>query len=142
MIEEEAGLTIPEIFSRFGESHFRKLEQRIIDRLISPDTQPAEPLVVATGGGMPVAGDNLAKLKQLGTLVYLFADLQTLSSRTASTARPLVNADASTHQERLSQLEKLVASRNPAYRQADHHVDTTGREPGQVAELIIKILLA
>ena len=45
-IELAAGCTIPELFSRYGESDFRAGERRVIRRLLSGD-----PLVLAFGGG-------------------------------------------------------------------------------------------
>ena len=45
-IEDAAGLSIPEIFDRFGEDHFRDGERRVIARLIDGKAK-----VIATGGG-------------------------------------------------------------------------------------------
>src|SRR5450432_571071 len=45
-IELAAGCSIPELFSRYGESDFRAGERRVIRRLLSGD-----PLVLAFGGG-------------------------------------------------------------------------------------------
>ena len=45
-IEAAAGMTIPEIFARFGEPDFRDGERRVIERLIAEG-----PAVIATGGG-------------------------------------------------------------------------------------------
>ena len=45
-IEAAAGMTIPEIFERHGEPHFRDGEARVIARLLE-----GGPLVLATGGG-------------------------------------------------------------------------------------------
>ncbi|MBW7946480.1 MAG: AAA family ATPase, partial [Sphingomonadaceae bacterium] len=45
-IEAAAGLTVSEIFARYGEAHFREGERRVIARLIS-----GPPKVIATGGG-------------------------------------------------------------------------------------------
>src|SRR3954468_19960391 len=45
-IEAAAGLPITEIFSRYGEAHFRDGERRVIARLVS-----GPPVVLATGGG-------------------------------------------------------------------------------------------
>ncbi|MFZ8258213.1 shikimate kinase, partial [Staphylococcus aureus] len=44
-IETAAGMSIAEIFERFGESHFRDGERRVIARLID-----GTPKVIATGG--------------------------------------------------------------------------------------------
>ena len=45
-IEAAAGLPITEIFSRYGEAHFRDGERRVIARLVA-----GPPVVLATGGG-------------------------------------------------------------------------------------------
>ena len=45
-IEEAAGLSITEIFERYGEAHFRDGERRVIARLID-----GSPKIIATGGG-------------------------------------------------------------------------------------------
>ncbi len=45
-IERAAGLSIAEIFAKFGESYFRDGERRVIARLID-----GPPKVIATGGG-------------------------------------------------------------------------------------------
>ena len=46
-IEAAAALPITEIFARYGETHFRDGERRVITRLLSGP----EPVVLATGGG-------------------------------------------------------------------------------------------
>ena len=45
-IESAARMTIPEIFEKFGEAHFRDGERRVIARLVE-----GEPKAIATGGG-------------------------------------------------------------------------------------------
>ena len=45
-IETAAGLTVAEIFQRYGEAHFRDGERRVIARLLD-----GGPAVIATGGG-------------------------------------------------------------------------------------------
>ncbi len=45
-IETAAGMTVADIFERFGEAHFRDGERRVIARLID-----GTPKVIATGGG-------------------------------------------------------------------------------------------
>lgn len=45
-IEEAAGMSIAEMFERYGEDHFRDGERRVIARLID-----GAPKVIATGGG-------------------------------------------------------------------------------------------
>jgi shikimate kinase len=55
-IEAAAGLSIAEIFERFGEPHFRDGERRVIARLID-----GRPKVIATGGGAFMQEDTRAR---------------------------------------------------------------------------------
>src|SRR6266436_2707151 len=50
-IEESAGLRIPEIFERLGESAFRKIEADQLRAAIGRALERKEPLVLALGGG-------------------------------------------------------------------------------------------
>ena len=52
-IEAAAGMTVAEIFERFGEPHFRDGERRVIARLID-----GEPKVIATGGLAPLFAEG------------------------------------------------------------------------------------
>ena len=45
-IETAAGMTIPEIFEKHGEAHFRDGEKRVMARLLADG-----PKIIATGGG-------------------------------------------------------------------------------------------
>ena len=56
-------MSIAQIFDRFGESHFRKLEADILNLLET--THFDAPVVVATGGGLPIAPGNMDRLKNL-----------------------------------------------------------------------------
>ena len=66
LIEEKAGMPIPEIFSRFGEEHFRLLEREVL--LASGQRKPA---VIATGGGIFTNPENGRLIRSLGTVVFL-----------------------------------------------------------------------
>ena len=60
-IELAAGCTIPELFSRYGESDFRAGERRVIRRLLS-----GEPLVLAFGGGAFMDAETRAAVARGG----------------------------------------------------------------------------
>lgn len=65
-IEEKAGRSISDIFSEFGESHFRRLETEALlesGKLINT--------VVSTGGGLPCFNENHKQIEQLGLGVYI-----------------------------------------------------------------------
>ncbi len=108
-IEEAAGLTVSEIFARYGEAHFREGERRVIARLIS-----GMPKVIATGGGAFVDPETRARVLETAIAVWLDADIDTLVERVAKRDhRPLLkDKDAG------QVLRDLAAVRNPFYAQA------------------------
>lgn len=112
-IEEAAGLTIAEIFERFGEEHFRDGERRVIARLIN-----GEPKVLATGGGAFMNEATRALILSEAIAVWIDADLQTLAERVSRRDnRPLVKG-----KDARAVLGELAAKRNPVYALAPIHV--------------------
>jgi shikimate kinase len=112
-IEEAAGLTVSEIFSRYGETHFREGERRVIARLIS-----GMPKVIATGGGAFVDPETRARVLENAIAVWLDADIDTLVERVSKRDhRPLLkDKDAG------QVLRDLAAVRNPFYAEAQIRV--------------------
>lgn len=137
LIEEKAGCSVAEIFSRLGEAGFRRLEKETIEGLA-----PSHPTVIATGGGTFVDADNRAALHRLGPVVCLVTSTAIILERVArSDKRPLASgADAA---ERLT---KLYEARLPFYRMADVLVETDGltveQAVGRVAAAIAPRLRA
>ena len=80
LIEKSAGMRIPEIFARFGEAEFRKLE-----RTICAECGKQTGKVIATGGGAPLFQENVAALRQNGRVYLLTRALSDL----ATEGRPL-----------------------------------------------------
>lgn len=130
-IEKAAGLSISEIFDRFGEDYFRDGERRVIARLMSSKKQ-----VIATGGGAFMNDQTRASILSGATAIWLDASLKTLLKRVARRdTRPLLrNGDP----EQI--LRNLIKNRNPVYAQA--HVHVTGDDsPHEITvENIIKAL--
>ena len=65
-IEKKIGCSIPEIFKQFGEDFFREQEKEILNEIAS-----LENVVVSVGGGLPCFFDNMDRLNNIGTTVYL-----------------------------------------------------------------------
>ena len=65
-IEKRAGMTIPEIFQRFGEERFRDMESRT-----AADLGKERGLVIATGGGTILRPENVAALRQNGKVIHI-----------------------------------------------------------------------
>ncbi len=112
-IEEAAGMSIAEIFDRYGEAQFRDGERRVIARLID-----GRPKVIATGGGAFIDADTRALILSEAIAIWLDSDLDTLADRVARRdTRPLLrDRDARTV------LAELAAVRNPVYALAPIHI--------------------
>lgn len=113
-IVASAGLSIPEIFQRHGESGFRRLEAAELCKVAR-----GEQAVVALGGGTLMDSDNLRWAKSRGTLVYLAAPIDLLCERLGSPdGRPLFNG-ATTREAVRSTLRDLWNARRESYERAD-----------------------
>jgi shikimate kinase len=126
------GMTVAEIFERYGEARFRELERdAVADACASPD-----PLVIGCGGGAVLDPDNRTRLHAAGLVVWLQAPPQVLGARVGDgSSRPLLR-DGS-----VATLERLAALRGPAYEDAaDVVVDTEGRTVREVAATVIEEL--
>lgn len=129
-----AGMTIPEIFSAYGEPEFRDLERRVVARLLQ-----RPPLVLALGGGAFINPVTRANVRSTGRSVWLRADLDTLLARIQRKrgTRPLLNEG-----DPRATLARLMEERYPIYAEADHVVDTANEPPERVVQRITDILSA
>ncbi len=132
MIVTKAGLPIPEIFAQHGESWFRDLEAAVLTGL-----HPNEPSIVVTGGGVVLRPENVAMLKNLGTIVWLEAGVDTLLERASRRGnRPLLQTE-----NPRAALSELLETRRPLYAKvADIRIDTTHLGHEGVTDLILSEL--
>lgn len=121
MIENEAAMSISEIFATRGESAFRSLESRML-----PDALK-QGAVVALGGGTAMDDANWQLICERATSVYLELKFETIWQRIGrSETRPLVAG-------RLRrEVADLFDRRRHRYEQADHRVDAD-RSPDEIA---------
>lgn len=113
IIVNKAGLEINEIFSEYGEEHFREIERSLLTEKIESN----EDFIMATGGGTPCYYNTMDLLKRKGTVVYLDVPIDELTNRLYQhpTDRPLL-----ANKETISQdLSALVANRDSIFKQAD-----------------------
>ena len=131
-IEDAAGLSIPEIFERFGEAHFRDGERRVIARLMD-----GKPKVIATGGGAFMQPDTRALILEKGIAVWLDADIDVLAERVGRRdgSRPLLKG-----RDPREALTELAAIRNPVYALAPIHVFSEPLPHEATVESIVKAL--
>lgn len=133
MIEEEAEMSVSDIFAARGEASFRETETAVLRKLL----KRANPTVVSAGGGLPLSEKNREMLKELGTVVFLKVKPETVLVRLAGdTTRPLLEGDHVGQKVR-----ELLDYRNPLYeRAADLVIDTDEKETGQLATQICREL--
>ena len=132
-IEEEARLSIPKIFERYGEEHFRELERNAVKEL-----SERRGLVIATGGGTIKDEENLRLLKSSGVMICLTTEPEEIFNRTARRGeRPVLDGGGN---ERLETIKKLLAERKKFYDRADYQVDTTEWSPIQIIDDICRYL--
>ncbi|WP_233162273.1 3-dehydroquinate synthase [Glycomyces salinus] len=129
-IAAAAGKPIPDIFVDDGEDHFRALERDTVRRAVAEHDG-----VLALGGGAVMAAETRQLLATV-QVVHLRVDLAEAVKRTEiDRGRPLlaVNPRAT--------LRRLMDERMPLYRDvADFEVDTTGRDPQDLAaEIAAKV---
>lgn len=85
LIEKKMKIPIKKIFHLYGEYFFRRLERHILI-----NTNPKNPFILATGGGMPCFKNNIDIMKKKGTVVYLKIPKKHLF-KTDNKNRPLFN---------------------------------------------------
>jgi shikimate kinase len=130
-IEKAAGMSITEMFDRYGEAHFRDGERRVIARLLD-----GAPKVVATGGGAFMQGDTRALILAQAVAVWLDADIDILVDRVSRReGRPLLKG-----RDPKAVLTELAAVRNPVYAQAPIHVKSVAAPHETAVDRILEAL--
>ena len=72
-IVRRAGMSIPEIFEKFGEAHFRDLESQVLQDLCSESAR-----IIATGGGAILRPENVRAMRQNGRVCFILRDVNAL----------------------------------------------------------------
>lgn len=127
VIENEAGMSISDIFATKGEAAFRAIESRLLPEVLQPGS------VVALGGGAPIDQNNWKVILERSQTVFLDCGFKTIWDRIhASVNRPLLTSKSQ------AELEALLEERRPRYMEALHRVDAD-RPADVVAEEILNL---
>ncbi|HEU5299972.1 MAG TPA: 3-dehydroquinate synthase [bacterium] len=129
-VEAKERATIPQIFARRGEEHFRQLESRVI-----AEAAGRRDVVIATGGGAVLRPENVRALREHGWIVSLTAPADVLLNRLSDgERRPLLRGDVR------GNIVRLLDQRRPLYRDADLMIDVSVAPPERVADAVIDFL--
>ena len=127
VIENEAGMSISEIFETKGEAAFRAMESRLLPTVLQPGA------VVALGGGAPIDDANWKVILERSTTVFLDCGFKTIWDRIhATTNRPLLVSKSQ------QELEALLEERRPRYMEAIYRVDAD-RPEDVIAKEILRL---
>jgi len=132
LIEERQKMTIPEIFSRKGESAFRHMETEVAREL-----GQRQGLVISTGGRMLLDPANVSALSSKGRVFCLVATPQEILLRLIKDKdnhRPLLDVPNPGEQ-----IIALLQKREKGYQQF-FKIATDNKQPSDIKDIIIKIL--
>ncbi len=132
LIEQKAGLSINDIFEKYGEDKFREIEHEIIIKVSKLDNA-----VISTGGGVVLNSDNVKSLRKNGVIINLAPDFDTILNRlnSARATRPLLkNSD-------IEDVKKRFCDRLPFYEDCDIKIKVSNEHPPlYFAKQIMKLI--
>jgi len=141
LVTQSAGKTIKEIFEQSGENEFRDLEVGAVRQACAMEEH-----AISVGGGAVVREENrqaLAAAKEAKhKIIYLRCEPAVLLKRiqadptTQATRPPLTHLGGS-----LEEIQKLLAEREPLYKQAMHaELDVTNLTPDEAVVWITRMM--
>jgi XRE family transcriptional regulator, aerobic/anaerobic benzoate catabolism transcriptional regulator len=131
-IEKDTGMPLPEIFSLYGQSGYRAIEKRTLERVL----RTSDRAVISVGGGIVSERETYDYLLAHCYTIWLKAQPEQHMSRVIAQGdfRAMAGSDRA-----MEDLRGILESREPLYRKADTCVDTSG---DSVEESFIKLAAA
>jgi XRE family aerobic/anaerobic benzoate catabolism transcriptional regulator len=117
-IEKDTGMPLAEIFSLYGQSGYRAIEKRTLERVV----RASERAVIAVGGGIVSEKETFDYLLAHCYTIWLKAQPEEHMSRVIAQGdfRAMAGSDRA-----MEDLRQILDSREPLYRKADAQVDTS-----------------
>jgi XRE family aerobic/anaerobic benzoate catabolism transcriptional regulator len=118
-IEKETGMPLAEIFSLYGQSGYRAIEKRTLERVLGAN----ENAVIPVGGGIVSETETYDYLLAHCYTIWLKAQPEEHMARVIAQGdfRAMAGSDRA-----MEDLRRILESREPLYRKADTCVDTSG----------------
>ena len=133
LIESAYNSKIKEIFAKFGEDEFRKIEKKLA-KFIEKNVDNA---IISTGGGFY----KVPNLKKLGTIIYLKSDFESIIKRIETSPNAKKKLAKRPLLKDLKEAKKLFDKRKDEYEKvADLIVDVGDRSPKMVALKINELI--
>lgn len=126
-IMNKTGMDITSIFSRYGESYFRDLEENILAEVLLNNHQ-----IISCGGGIVVRESNRKLLKKNAINCWLYNSPETSLSRIRNSNRPLLNTPNPVEKAKL-----LIQERELLYSDVAHYkICTENLSLNEITEII------
>jgi XRE family aerobic/anaerobic benzoate catabolism transcriptional regulator len=118
-IEKDAGMPLAEIFALYGQSGYRAIEKRTLERVLNEN----ERAVLSVGGGVVSEKETFDFLLSHCYTVWIKAQPEEYMRRVMAQGdfRIMAGTDHA-----MEDLRRILEAREPLYRQADMEVDTSG----------------
>jgi XRE family aerobic/anaerobic benzoate catabolism transcriptional regulator len=132
-VEQDAGITLQEVITLYGQSGYRNLELRCLERIIATHSC----VVLATGGGIVTESTTYELLLRAFRTIWLQADPELHFSRVMEQSDARI-ARPSLHKEAMDNIYRSLDARNNLYQMADLAIDTTRLSVDDVVNQIIE----
>ncbi len=129
VIVDQQGMSIPEIFEKYGEEYFRDLETNLLI-----DMQARQNVIISCGGGVALRERNVKEMKRNGKVVFLTASPETILERVKNDDdRPLLNGH-----KNVEYISRMMETRRPKYEAAaDFIISTDGKSSYDICREIV-----
>lgn len=120
LIEEEAGMSLSQVFSLHGEAYYRRLEHDTLQSYLAHNQSG----ILSTGGGIVTHDSSLQLLTRECTTIWLQASPEEHMNRVLNQgdSRPVAGRSNA-----MDELRDLLSTREHLYQQAELHISTSQR---------------
>jgi XRE family aerobic/anaerobic benzoate catabolism transcriptional regulator len=133
-IEQEAGTSLQEVITLYGQSGYRNLELRCLERVIAIHSCG----VLTTGGGIVTEPTTYELLLRSFRTIWLQAEPELHFSRVMEQNDARI-ATPSMQKEAMDNIHRSLNARNSLYAMADATIDTSNLSVNEVVDQIVKL---
>ena len=135
MIEKEFKMTIKELFQKYGEVFFRKIEKKTIKNLISEINNNKEKVIISLGGGAFDNEETRKLLLENTNVIWLNTPVDVLVQRVGDgSKRPMIKG------ETRDSIIQLLNIRKKYYSLCHNQINTDKLKQNQVTEKLINLI--
>jgi XRE family transcriptional regulator, aerobic/anaerobic benzoate catabolism transcriptional regulator len=134
-IAAEAGTSLSEVFSLYGQAAYRRYERRALERVVAEYPRA----VIATGGSLVSEPGTFATLLRSCHTVWIKASPHEHMARVVAQGdmRPMKGAP-----EAMEDLKRILEGRHALYSKADAIIDTSAKSVPESVEALVRIAQA